>query len=158
MSELDTPAEILPSTDSETDQHGTGAPGPARMGRNSAGTISISDAAVTKLAARAAAEHPDAGASAARLLGRTLPGAGHLGVRGTDLQALPKTQVEVDRTKAFVRLELAIRWPCSVPEVSAAIRERVRTRLQELAGLNVDEVHITVTELVTDMTAPPRVR
>ena len=65
------------------------------MGSNPDGTISISDAAVTKLAAHAAAEHPDAGAAAARLLGRTLPGAGHLGTRGTDLDALPKTQVEV---------------------------------------------------------------
>ena len=131
---------------------------PARMGRNEAGTISISDAAVTKIAARAAAEHPDAGAAAARLLGRALPGAGHLGVRGTDLDALPRTQVEVDRTKAFIRLELAVRWPCSVPEVTAAVREHVRTRLDELVGLSVDEVHVTVLELVTDLSAPPRVQ
>ena len=131
---------------------------PARMGRNEAGTISISDAAVTKIAARAASEHPDAGAAAARLLGRTLPGAGHLGVRGTDLDALPRTQVEVDRTKAFIRLELAVRWPCSVPEVTAAVREHVRTRLDELVGLSVDEVHVTVLELVTDLSAPPRVQ
>jgi len=30
------------------------------------------------------------------MLGRAVPGAGHLGVRGTDLQALPKTSVDVD--------------------------------------------------------------
>ena len=114
MSELEAHTGSELSTDGEPDADGTAAHQPARMGRNSVGTISISDAAVTKLAARAAAEHPDAGAAAARLLGRALPGAGHLGVRGTDLEALPKTQVEVDRTKAFVRLELAIRWPCSI--------------------------------------------
>ena len=130
----------------------------ARMGRNEDGTISISDAAVSKLVAHAAAEHPDAGAAAARLLGRALPGAGHLGVRGTDLGALPKTSVEVDRSKAFVHLELAIRWPCSVPEVTAAVRNRVRSRLDELVGLSVDEVHIVIAELVTDLAAPPRVQ
>ena len=63
----------------------------ARAGRNELGTISIADGVVSKIAARAAAENPDAGAAAARMLGRAVPGAGHLGVRGTDLQALPKT-------------------------------------------------------------------
>lgn len=135
-----------------------GAGEPARIGRNADGTISISDAAVTKLAAHAAAEHPDAGAAAARLLGRAMPGAGHLGVRGTNLHALPKTSVQVDRSKAFIELELAIRWPRSVPEVTAGVREQVRTRLNELVGLSAEEVHITVAELVTDLTAPPRVK
>ena len=128
------------------------------MGRNSNGTLSISDAAVTKLAAYAAAEHPDAGAAGVRVLGRVLPGAGHLGVRGTDLDALPKTRVEVDRSKAFIRLELAVRWPCSVPDVTAAVRQQVRSRLDELVGLSVDEVQVNVIELVTDLTAPPRVK
>lgn len=129
----------------------------ARMGRNDEGTVSISDAAVTKLVAHAAAVHPDAGAAAARLLGRAVPGAGHLGVRGTDLDALPKTSVEVDRSTAFVHLELAVRWPCSVPEVAAAVRERVRTCLEDFVGLSVGEVHVVVAELVTDLAAPPRV-
>ena len=68
---------------------------------------------VTKIAARAAAENPDAGAAAARMLGRAVPGANQLpGVRGTDLQGLPKTSVLVDGSKAFVTLELpAVRWP-----------------------------------------------
>src|ERR1019366_4962788 len=60
----------------------------ARAGRNELGTISIADGVVSKIAARAAAENPDAGAAAVRMLGRVVPGAGHLGVRGTDLQAL----------------------------------------------------------------------
>ena len=68
----------------------------ARAGRNELGTISIADSVVTKIAARAAVENPDAGAAVARMLGRAVPGAGHLGVRGTDLDALPKTTVEVD--------------------------------------------------------------
>lgn len=146
------------SAANSADDQADGSSERVRMGRNDDGTISISDAAVTKLAAHAASEHPDAGAAAVRLLGRALPGAGHLGVRGTDLDALPKTSVDVDRSKAFVQLELAVRWPCSVPEVTAGVRERVRSRLDELVGLTVEEVHITVAELVTDLTAPPRVK
>jgi uncharacterized alkaline shock family protein YloU len=136
----------------------TGIEPAARAGRNELGTISIADGVVSKIAARAAAENPDAGAAAARMLGRAVPGAGHLGVRGTDLQALPKTSVEVDGSKAFVTLEISVRWPASVPEITGQVRRHVRDRVRELTGLNVDEVHITVADLATDITPPPRVR
>jgi uncharacterized alkaline shock family protein YloU len=130
----------------------------ARAGRNELGTINIADGAVTKIAARAAAENPDAGAAAARMLGRVVPGAGHLGVRGTDLQGLPKTSVDVDGSKAFVTLELSVRWPASVPDVTAQVRSHVRDRVRELTGLDVAEVHIVVADLATDIAPPPRVR
>ncbi len=130
----------------------------ARPGRNELGTISIAGNVVTKIAARAAAENPDAGAAVARMLGRAVPGAGHLGVRGTDLDALPKTTVEVDGSKAFVNLEIAVRWPASVNQVSSRVRRHVQDRVQELTGLQVDEVHIVVSDLATDIAPPPRVR
>ena len=139
-------------------QMSTGLERAARAGRNELGTISIADGVVSKIAARAAAENPDAGAAAARMLGRAVPGAGHLGVRGTDLQALPKTSVEVDGSKAFVTLEISVRWPASVPEITGQVRRHVRDRVRELTGLDVDEVHITVADLATDITPPPRVR
>ena len=129
-----------------------------RAGRNELGTISIADGVVSKIAARAAAENPDAGAAAARMLGRAVPGAGYMGVRGTDLEALPKTSVEVDGSKAFVNLEISVRWPASVPEITGQVRRHVRDRVRELTGLDVDEVHITVADLATDITPPPRVR
>ena len=136
----------------------TGVEPAARAGCNELGTISIADGAVTKIAARAAAENPDAGAAAARMLGRVVPGAGHLGVRGTDLQGLPKTSVDVDGSKAFVTLELSVRWPASVPDVTAQVRHHVRARVRELTGLDVAEVHIVVADLATDIAPPPRVR
>ena len=131
---------------------------PAQAGRSELGMISIADQVVTKIAARAAAENPDAGAAVARMLGRAVPGAGHLGVRGTDLDALPKTTVEVDGSKAFVSLEISVRWPASVLEVTGKVRRHVRDRVAELTGLQVDEVHIVVSDLATDITSPPRVR
>jgi uncharacterized alkaline shock family protein YloU len=135
-----------------------GAEVAVRAGRNELGTISIADTVVTKIAARAAAENPDAGAAVARMLGRAVPGAGHLGLRGTDLDALPKTSVDVDGSKAYVNLEISVRWPASVLEVTAQVRKHVRERVRELTGLDVDEVHIVVADLATDITPPPRVR
>ncbi len=129
-----------------------------RVGRTEQGTISIADRVVVKIAAMAAAENPDAGAAAARMLGRVVPGAGHLGVRGTDLDALPKTTVEVDGSKAFVNLELSVRWPASIAEVTRQVRGHVRDRVQALTGLEVDEVHIIVADLATDIAPPPRVQ
>jgi uncharacterized alkaline shock family protein YloU len=86
--------------------------------------ISINDRVVEKMAARAAAEIPDAGAAAPRVLGRSVPGAAALGV----------------------------------PEVSNAVREHVRDRVHELTSLTVTEVAISVTDLVTHLPGPPRVR
>ncbi|MBV9092658.1 MAG: Asp23/Gls24 family envelope stress response protein [Streptosporangiaceae bacterium] len=126
-------------------------------GRSELGAISVADGVVTKIAARAAAENPDAGAATARLLGRAVPGAVP-GVRSTDLHALPKTTVDVDGSKAYVSLEIAVRWPAAVAEVTEQVRRHVRDRVRELAGLEVDEVHIVVADLATDITPPPRVR
>ena len=139
-------------------QMSTGIDLAARAGRNELGTISIADGVVSKIAARAAAENPDAGAATARMLGRAVPGAGYMGVRGTDLEALPKTSVEVDGSKAFVNLEISVRWPASVPEITGQVRRHVRDRVRELTGLDVDEVHIVVADMATDIAPPPRVR
>jgi uncharacterized alkaline shock family protein YloU len=131
----------------------------ARAGRNELGTISVPDGVVTKIAARAAVENPDAGAAAARLLGRAVPGASAMpGVRTIDLEGLPKTTVDVDGSKAFITLEISVRWPASIPEVTAQVRSHVRDRVRQLAGLDVEEVHIVVADLATDITPPPRVR
>jgi uncharacterized alkaline shock family protein YloU len=130
-------------------------PGPA-AGRNELGTISISDSVVAKLAAQAAVEIPDAGAAAPRLLGRSLSGAGGLGVRSTSLTGLPKASAHVDGSIALIRLEISVRWPASVPAVTAAVRGHVRTRLAELTGLHVPEVTIQVTDLVTTLAQPAR--
>ncbi len=130
----------------------------AKVGRTELGTISIADGAVSKIAARAAAENPDAGAAAIRMLGRTVPGAARLGLRGTDLAGLPKTSVAVDGSKAFLTLEISVRWPASVPVVTEQVRSHLRRRVSDLTGLCVEEVHIVVADLVTEIARPARVR
>jgi uncharacterized alkaline shock family protein YloU len=120
--------------------------------------ISIDDRVVEKMAARAAVEIPDAGGAALRVLGRSLPGAGAFGTRQTSLTALPRVSADVDGSIVILDLSISVRWPASVPEVSAAVREHVRSRVSDLTGLTVTEVVISVTDLVTRLPAPPRVR
>jgi len=129
----------------------------SRPGRNELGAISINDRVVEKMAARAAVEIPDAGEAAPRFLGR-VAGAAGLGARQTSLTALPKASIDVDGSLAILDLSISVRWPASVPEVASAVREHVRSRVAELTGLTVTEVSISVTALVTQLPAPPRVR
>lgn len=130
----------------------------SQVGETDLGTIRVGDGVVAKIAARAAAEIPDAGAAATRVLGRAVPGAGRLGVRGTDLDALPKSTADVDGSLAYLKLELSVRWPASVPQVTGQVRAHVRDRVQQLTGLTVPEVQIAVADLVTDIPAPSRVQ
>lgn len=129
----------------------------APPGRNELGMISINDRVVEKIAAQATIEIPDAGAAASRFLGRSLPGSSALGVRQTSMTALPKTSADVDGSVVNLDLSISVRWPASVPEVSSAVRENVRRRVSELSGLTVNDVSISVTALVTQLPAPPRV-
>ncbi len=126
--------------------------------RNELGKITIADKVVAKIAAQAAGENPDAGAAAARLLGVALPGAGHLGLRASDLDALPKTSADVDGSLVVLSMELSVRWPAAVREVTDQVRSHIRDRVRDLTGLTVQEVRIVVAALVTDITPPPRVR
>jgi uncharacterized alkaline shock family protein YloU len=134
------------------------APSGSRPGRTELGMISINDRVVEKMAARAAIEVPDAGAAASRFLGRSMAGASALGARQTSLTDLPKTSADVDGSRVILDMSISVRWPASVPEVSDAVREHVRSRVGELTGLTVTEVSISVTALVTQLPALPRVQ
>ena len=138
----------------------TARPAPADdavPGRNELGTITISTQVVAKLAARAAAEVPDAGAAAPRVLGRTVAGPRALGARQTSLTGLPRVTADVDGSRAMLDLAISVRWPASVPAVTRTVREHVTSRVTELTGLTVTEVAISVTDLATSLPAPARV-
>jgi len=122
------------------------------------GRIVIGDGVVAKLASRAVLEVPDAGGAAPRLLGRTVPGAGHLGIRGTSLTALPKASADVDGDLAYIDVSISVRWPASVPHVTAQVRDHIRARVHALTGLTVAEVRITVDAVVTHVAPAARVR
>ena len=128
------------------------------IGQSERGRVSISNTVVRKIAAKAAAENPDVGAPATRVLGISMPGVGGIGGHGSDLDGLPATTVEVDGAQAFITMAISVRWPRSVAGVVADVRSAVRDRVAEFTGLNVKEVNVTVADLVTDIPTPPRVR
>ncbi len=130
----------------------------ARPGRTDLGLISLDDRVVAKLAAQAALEISDAGAAAPRVLGRPVTGVGMLGVRQTSLSALPKATAEVDGSIGRIELTISVRWPASIPAVTAAVRAHVIARISELTGLQISEVRIEVSDLVTHLEPPTRVQ
>lgn len=146
----------------------TGVPAPGSLSREvddshgsgdtEIGQITVSDGVVTKIASRAAAENPDAGGVATRVLGSEIPGLDKLGGRTTSLDALPKVSGEVDGTRAFFAIEISVRYPAAIAEVTEAVRRTVTERVRALAGVEAAEVAINVRALVTDLPAPPRVR
>lgn len=146
------PTEVTPRADGDLARTGAG------IGRNELGTISIADSVVRKVAAQAALHVPNAGGAAPRVLGKSLAGANLPGVRETSLTTLPKTSVRVDGSLALVELELSVRWPASIPAVTQEVRRQVQQRVSELTGMQVAEVTIKVTDLVTSLPKPPRVR
>ena len=129
---------------------------PARIGVNDLGRVEISSKAVEKIAALAAVEIPDAGGAAARLLGRPVPGAGHLGIRSAGLDRLPKVSADVDGQLAFLDVELSVRWPAPIGQVTDAVRQHLGRRIDELVGLDIREVNIHVVDLI-GATPPARV-
>ena len=130
------------------------------VGDTELGRISVADAVVAKLSSRAAVEVDDVGAAATRVLGKELPagGLGRLGMKRSELGALPSSSAQVDGHLAFVSLTISVRYPAPVRQVAASVRAHVAARVGQLTGLQVVEVDITVPALVTDVPAPPRVR
>jgi uncharacterized alkaline shock family protein YloU len=147
-----------PGEPGPTDGHGALDAQGAPPGRTSLGLISLNDRVVEKVAACAAAEVPDAGSSARRVLGHSLAGAGALGTRQTSLSGLPKVSVDVDGSTVALDLSISVRWPASVPAVTRAVRDRVRRRVRALTGMTVLDVDISVTDLATRLAKPARVR
>lgn len=123
------------------------------LGRTELGTISVDPRVVEKIAARAAGDVPDAGGSASRGLGRSLPG-GH----DSSLDSLPKVRADVDGSIATLSVTMSVRWPASIAGVSDAVRAAVREAVHTLTGLQITDVDIAVTDLVTHFAPPPRVR
>lgn len=121
-----------------------------QVGQTERGRIEVSDKVVAKIAARAALEVPDVGSAPSGVLG--------VGGGSSELGALPRARATVDGQLAFVDLTLSVRYPASVRAAAAAVREQVRSRISELAGLQVPEVDITVPTLVAELPTTRRVQ
>jgi uncharacterized alkaline shock family protein YloU len=119
------------------------------------GEIHISKQVIAKVAARAATELPEVGGPS-RGLAR-LPGGDKLS-GGADLHRQPKVIAHIDDGRAYLDLVVSVRWPASVPQVSATLRDHLCQKVQQLTGLQVGGVRIAVADLVTETAPVARVR
>ena len=109
------------------------------------GSTSISDSVVSKMAGIAAQEvdgiRMGSGASqtASNLLGSITGGSG-----GSQTQGV---SVEVGQEEAALDLTLTAEYGKSVPQLAEAVRRNVINRVENLVGLRVTEVNITVSNV-----------
>lgn len=135
-------------------REGEGGIGPTDLGQ-----IVVADEVVAKLAARAAVEIDGVGSAASRLLGRELSGRplDKLGLKSSELGAFPSCSAQVDGHLAFVDLTISVRYPSSVRQTAAAVRDHVMRTVGVMAGVQVVEVDIKVPALVRDLPRRSRV-
>lgn len=120
-------------------------PLPAAAEPANRGALIVHDRVAERIAARAAldtagVQRRDSGLS--KLTGSTLPKA-HVSIAG-------------ERVRAAI--DIAVPWNTNLNTVSAGVRDNVASALAHLAGLHVDGIDVTVTEIVSDSTAGRRVQ
>jgi len=115
--------------------------------RSERGSTTISDAVVSQVAGIAAqeVEKVQMGGGAAAAVGGFLQsvtggssGGGNFG-RGVS--------VEVGEEEAAIDLTMAVEYGVSIPQVTEAVRRNVINRVENLVGLRVAEVNITVNDV-----------
>ncbi len=108
------------------------ATGPGQRGR-----LDIAERVVERIASIAAAEVPGVlttGSTLEGVLGRRYPQAG----------------AEVAGRHATVSVDVAVAWAAALADTAASVRDRVQARVQDLAGLHVDAVHVTVANVILE--------
>ena len=105
----------------------------------------IADVVVQKIAALSARDVPgvhDLGGGAARTIGALrgrIPGAGTSHGQGVT--------VEVGERQVAVDLDILVDYGVSIPDLARAVRQNVITAIEEMTGLTVVEVNITIVDV-----------
>ncbi len=114
------------------------------------GATTISDAVVRKIAGLAAqeVEKVQVGGGASAAVGSFLGSVGGA-VTGSSAGPSPTSgvSVEVGEEEAAVDLTVAVEYGVSIPQVAQAVRRNVINRVENLVGLRVTEVNITVNDV-----------
>ena len=118
------------------------------------GTTTISDAVVKKIAGLAAqeVEKVQVGGGASAAVGGFLSSVGGAVTGGGGSSAgggapTSGVSVEVGQEEAAVDLTVAVEYGVSIPQVTQAVRRNVVNRVENLVGLRVTEVNITVNDV-----------
>jgi uncharacterized alkaline shock family protein YloU len=109
------------------------------------GNTTISNAVVSQVAGIAAqeVEGVQMGGGASRAVGGVLDS-----VRGGGSGTTRGVTVEVGEEETAIDLSMAVEYGRSIPQVSEAVRSNVIRRVENLVGLRVTEVNITVNDVL----------
>jgi uncharacterized alkaline shock family protein YloU len=119
--------------------------------RSDLGTTIIQDAVVTAIVGMAAQEVEGVAMShgGTRLPGDTSPTVGEFVDNLTGSSSRTRgLSVEVGEQQAAVDMTVNVSYGRSIPQLTKAVRERVIERVQNLTGLEVTEVNITVNDVI----------
>jgi len=116
------------------------------------GRTTINDAVVVSIAGMVVREvsgaEPEIGGRGTTLPGDTSPTMGELFGRVTgSTRGTRGVSVEVGETQAAIDLTVTVPYGRSIPEVVKVMRENVIKRVENLTGLEVTEVNITVKDV-----------
>ncbi len=119
------------------------------------GKTTVSDRVIEKIASQAADEIAFSGGPAARYPGAAV-------VRGLALgrgdHRRPRVDAKVDGHLARVSVTMSVRYPVPLRQVAVEVRTHVVKTVGALAGLEVREVDIEVSDLVRDRAESARVQ
>jgi uncharacterized alkaline shock family protein YloU len=105
------------------------------------GRLEIRPRAVERIITAAAGEVAGVGSSVHRVLGQALGSA--------DPEARPRVKALVAGDLVTAELSMSAPWGEPLARTAAAVRGRVAERLQDLAGMRLGHVDITVTALTS---------
>jgi uncharacterized alkaline shock family protein YloU len=118
------------------------------------GSTRIENSVVSKIAGRAAQEVEGVllgDGSTSRAIGRLLGG-----VTGGEDQ--PRgVSAEVSDTESAVDVTLTVEYGRSIPRIAEAVRRNIVDRIENLVGVRVKEVNITVADVVASLAGDPHV-
>jgi uncharacterized alkaline shock family protein YloU len=113
------------------------------------GRVEVRQQAVERLVAAAAGEVDETAAPVSRVFGQALGSA--------DLEGRPSAKASVSGDIVTAEVSVSVRWPAPLADVADRVRERVETRLADLAGMRVSHVDVRVTSLPLDRRSRRRV-
>jgi uncharacterized alkaline shock family protein YloU len=103
------------------------------------GQLTVDDRVVEKVAGHAVTSITDAAAAPRRMLGMNIGEA-----RPDDA---PTVRARVQDDTATIQVAIAVRWPRSVQQTAAEVRERIRSEVADITGVRVNRVDVEVVSM-----------
>ncbi|WP_182347943.1 Asp23/Gls24 family envelope stress response protein [Tomitella gaofuii] len=140
MAEPQTTAEALPPPAEPAVAGGTGGAPMAHADPGERGTLVVRDRVVARIAC--------AEVLAVDGVVRSVEGLDRVRGRG-----LPRALAVIDGGDAAVAVRIATGWPVALPSLTESVQHRVAHRVEELTGLRVRQVDVTVERITPSVPA-----